>query len=137
MGFFDAIKSGFSNYVNFQGRARRSEYWFWQLFYWLVIIAFSIPVGMTAESSNGDVFSGFAGILLILFILATWLPSFAMTVRRLHDSGKSGWLVLLNIIPYIGAIILFIMMLFDSAPEENQYGPNPKDLNGIDKEIFA
>lgn len=102
MGFVDAIKVCFKKYVDFNGRARRSEYWWWTLFTVLVCI----------------VTCGIGSIALIL-------PSIAVTVRRLHDTGKSGWFYLLTLIPYIGSIIILIFTLQDST-DDNEYGPNPK-----------
>ncbi|WP_300526801.1 DUF805 domain-containing protein [Maricaulis sp.] len=122
MGFFDAIKSGFSNYVNFQGRARRSEYWFWVLFTFIASVALTfLDMAMMGVESFG-VFSP-------LFSLAVILPSIAVAVRRLHDSGKSGWWILIGLIPLVGFIVLIIFYVSDSAPGSNQYGPNPKGLD--------
>ncbi|WP_300556883.1 DUF805 domain-containing protein [Maricaulis sp.] len=122
MGFIDAIKSGFSNYVNFQGRARRSEYWFWVLFTIIASIALTfVDVAMMGAESFG--------LLSPLFSLAIILPSIAVAVRRLHDSGKSGWWILISLIPLVGAIVLIIFYVSDSAPGSNQYGPNPKGVD--------
>lgn len=122
MGFVDAIKSGFSNYVNFQGRARRSEYWFWVLFTVIASIALSVvDVAMMGPESFG--------LFSPLFSLAILLPSIAVAVRRLHDSGKSGWWVLISLIPLVGFIVLIIFYVSDSAPGTNQYGPNPKGID--------
>jgi uncharacterized membrane protein YhaH (DUF805 family) len=117
MGFVDAIKSGFNNYVNFQGRARRSEYWFWFLFTFLLSIVASI-------------IDGVLGIYLLagLAMLATILPSIAVGVRRLHDTGRSGFWLFIALIPLVGAIVLIIFYVSDSQPGANQYGPNPKGL---------
>ncbi|MBP1542210.1 MAG: DUF805 domain-containing protein [Prevotella sp.] len=106
MGFIDAIKSVLSQYAGFSGRARRSEYWWWTLFslLWAWIPIVNILLG------------------LIFFI-----PSIAVAVRRLHDTGRSGWWILLGIIPIIGGIVLLIFYCTDSQPGENQYGPNPKE----------
>jgi uncharacterized membrane protein YhaH (DUF805 family) len=117
MGFVDAIKSGFNNYVNFQGRARRSEYWFWFLFTFLLSIVASI-------------IDGVLGIYLLagLAMLATILPSIAVGVRRLHDTGRSGFWLFIALIPLVGAIVLIIFYVSDSQPGANKYGPNPKGL---------
>ena len=105
MGFVDAIKSGFNNYVNFQGRARRSEYWFWFLFTFLLSIVASI-------------IDGIFGIYLVagLALLATILPSIAVGVRRLHDTGRSGFWLFIALIPLVGAIVLIIFYVSDSQP---------------------
>jgi uncharacterized membrane protein YhaH (DUF805 family) len=115
MGFVDAIKSGFSNYVNFQGRARRSEYWFWFLF--------TVLLGIVA-----NLIDGMLGMYLLagLATLATILPSIAVGVRRLHDTGRSGFWLFIALVPLVGAIVLIIFFIGDSAPGANKYGPNPK-----------
>ncbi|MCD1260777.1 DUF805 domain-containing protein [Paenibacillus athensensis] len=102
------------NYVGFQGRAQRKEYWMFVLFN---IIA-SIILG---------IIDGVIGIQLLsgLYSLAVLLPSLAVAARRLHDTGRSGWWQLLALIPLVGAIILIVFLCQDSEPD-NQYGPNPK-----------
>ena len=118
MNFGEAIKAGFSNYVNFQGRARRSGYWYWYLFTVLVSAVFSI-----LSSGKSDNFFGMLGGLagLVLF-----LPGLAYAVRRLHDTNRSGWRVLFVLIPLVGWIFLLIWMVADSEPGDNRFGANPK-----------
>jgi uncharacterized membrane protein YhaH (DUF805 family) len=90
MNFFEAISSGFRNYVNFSGRAARSEYWYWTLFtILLVLAAFLIDVSIAGEQ----------GILTFIANLMLVLPALAVSVRRLHDLDKSGWFVLLAFVP--------------------------------------
>ncbi|WP_203292496.1 DUF805 domain-containing protein [Maricaulis parjimensis] len=115
MGFVDAVKSGFSNYVNFQGRARRSEYWFWILFTFLLGVVAGIIDGIIGTYLLGG-----------LATLATILPSIAMGVRRLHDTGRSGFWMFIALIPLVGAIVLIIFYVGDSESGSNKYGPNPK-----------
>lgn len=115
MGFFKAISSGFSNYTNFSGRARRSEFWWWTLFAILMGLLSIIP------------------ILGWLIALAMLLPNLAIQVRRLHDTGHSGWWWFIGIIPIVGAIVLLIFYLSDSKPGPNKWGPNPK---GIGNDIY-
>ena len=106
MGFGSAIKSCFSKYATFNGRASRSEYWWWVLF--TLIFSF-IP---------------FVNIITgILFLL----PGLAVFVRRMHDTGRSGWWWFINLIPLIGWIWALVLLVTDSQPGENQYGPNPKE----------
>jgi uncharacterized membrane protein YhaH (DUF805 family) len=118
MNFGEAIKSGFSNYANFQGRARRSGYWYWYLFTALVSLAFSI-----LSSGKSD---NFFGILGGLVSLALFLPGLAYAVRRLHDTNRSGWRVLFVLIPLVGWIFLLVWMVADSEPGDNRFGANPK-----------
>ncbi len=116
MNFGEAIQSGFSNYANFSGRARRSEFWYFTLFNSCV----SVVLQFLGNYSN--IFS----ILGLLFSLAILIPSLAMSWRRLHDTGKSGAFFFLNFIPLIGSIILIVFYCQDSQPGQNQFGPSPK-----------
>ncbi|MCQ6279989.1 DUF805 domain-containing protein [Bacillus sp. EB600] len=104
------------NYTGFQGRAARTEYWMFVLFNVIVSIVLSIVESVTHLGSY----------LTGIYSLAVLLPSLAVGARRLHDTGRSGWWLLLSIIPLIGAIILLIYTVQDSQESENQYGPNPK-----------
>lgn len=118
MNMIEAVKSVFTQYVGFSGRARRSEYWW---FYLANLIVGGIL------SQLGKNISAF-GVLSGLYSLAVLLPALAVAVRRLHDIGKSGWWILLNLIPVVGQIIIIIWMCKDSMPGENLYGPNPKEV---------
>jgi uncharacterized membrane protein YhaH (DUF805 family) len=114
MGFVDAIKSGFSNYVNFAGRASRSEYWYWVLF---VILA-------TIAASAVDAVLGI-NLIYPIVALALFLPGLAVSVRRLHDLDKSGWFVLIGLIPLVGFIILIVWFCTKGTPGPNRFGPDP------------
>lgn len=109
-------------YATFSGRAQRAEYWYFLLFYLLIFIGLAIIDGVTGT------FSAEAGLGLLsgLYSLGILIPSLAVGVRRLHDTGRSGWWLLVGIIPLIGAIILIIFFVQDSVPGDNSYGPNPK-----------
>ena len=120
MGFTEAIKSGFANYVNFSGRARRSAYWYWALYVLLVTIAANII----------DAVAGTVPILSLVVGLGLFLPNLAVSIRRLHDTGRSGWWILIGLIPLIGFIVLIVFYVQDSDPTENQFGPSPKALPG-------
>ena len=115
MGFVEAVKNVLSNYVNFQGRARRSEYWFWFLAVFLASV-----VGGIIDSMIGTYLFG------ALIALGTFLPSLAVAVRRLHDSGRSGFWLFLGLVPLVGFIVLIIFYVADSQPGSNKYGANPK-----------
>ena len=104
-------------YAVFSGRARRKEYWMFVLFY----IIFGIILGII----EGII--GISGILTGLYCLALLIPSIAVSVRRLHDIGRTGWWVLICLVPIVGSIVLLIFMLLDSQPGDNQYGPFPKN----------
>lgn len=116
MSFTDAVKSVFSQYVGFKGRARRSEYWWFVLFNVIVAVVISLIARLTGFTALSGIYS-----------LAVLLPGLAVAVRRLHDIGKSGWFYLFAFIPVVGAIILLVWFCKDSEPGANAYGPNPKE----------
>jgi uncharacterized membrane protein YhaH (DUF805 family) len=106
---------GLKNYATFEGRARRKEYWMYTLFY----VIFGVVLNVIEELT---------GIVLLyaLYSLALLLPSLAIAVRRLHDTGRSGWWVWINFIPVIGSIILLVFLCQDSKENQNKFGDNPK-----------
>ena len=112
-------------YVDFKGRARRAEYWNFVLISFLISIALSL-IDVYAFGINP--MAGESGLLSNLYSLAIILPSLGVTVRRLHDVGKSGWFILIALIPIIGLIWLLILFFTDSKPDENKWGPSPKAI---------
>jgi uncharacterized membrane protein YhaH (DUF805 family) len=128
MGFSAAFKSFWANYSNFKGRARRSEYWYIQLFLVLTNLAAAV---IDLALMNGDVdrfiANGGGGIVGLVWILATIVPAIAVLVRRLHDIGKSGWWALIGLVPFVGAIVLLVFTVQDSQAQANDYGPSPKE----------
>jgi len=115
------------NYADFSGRARRKEYWMFVLFNIIFLI-----VAMILDNVLGTAIEGVGyGLFYILYSLAVLIPGLAVLVRRLHDVGKSGWMILIALIPIIGAIWLLVLMVIDSNPDENEYGPNPKEVTFI------
>ena len=111
-------------YAVFKGRARRKEYWFFALFNLIVSVVLTVVDYMTGSL---DPELG-VGLLSGIYSLAILIPSLAVTVRRLHDTDRTGWWVLIAFIPFIGAIVLLVFMLLDSQPGDNRYGPNPKGV---------
>jgi uncharacterized membrane protein YhaH (DUF805 family) len=111
-------------YATFSGRAQRAEYWYFLLFSTLIVIALSVIDGMTG-SYNED--TGW-GLLSGLYSLAVLLPSIAVGARRLHDTSRTGWWLLIGLIPVIGTIVLIVFFILDSTPGDNAYGPNPKGI---------
>jgi len=112
------------DYAVFSGRARRKEYWMFTLFniiFYITAMILDNILGTAIEDVG-------YGLFYILYALAVLIPSLAVLVRRLHDVGKSGWMILVSLIPLIGAIWLLVLMVTDSHPGENQYGPNPKEV---------
>lgn len=121
MSFADAVRSCLQQYVGFSGRARRSEYWWFFLFNVLVSIVASIldsVLGTMSDDTN-------VGLIGTIASLALLLPSIAVGIRRLHDTSRSGWWILIGLIPIVGWIILLVFYVQDSHGD-NQYGPSPK-----------
>jgi uncharacterized membrane protein YhaH (DUF805 family) len=139
MSFLEAVKSVLTNYVGFSGRARRSEYWWFSLFYEivaLVVMFAAISIGLiTGAAAPGATSEARAmaigGTMMIavgiayLILLTMFLPNLAVTVRRLHDTNRSGWYYLISLIPFAG-ILLLVFMVEDSTMGPNRYGPSPK-----------
>lgn len=122
MGFGQAVSSFWNNYTNFKGRARRSEYWFASLFLFLANIAAVIADAITGFL---DVESGF-GLIQAVWFLAILIPAISLLARRLHDTNRSGWWILILLVPFVGAVVLFVFTLLDSHPMENRWGLSPK-----------
>ncbi len=110
--YFEVLKK----YAVFSGRARRKEYWYFVLFNIIISILLGFIGGMI----------GMEKLLGGIYALAVLIPSIAVAVRRLHDTGRTGWWLLIGFIPVIGTIVLFVFMVLDSDPETNEYGPSPK-----------
>ena len=108
-------------YAVFSGRARRQEYWMFVLSNVIIVLFLSIIDGIAGSDSESS-----RNTLTTLYGLTVLLPSLAVGVRRLHDTGRSGWWMLVGLIPIIGAIVLLIFIIQDSQLMDNQYGPNPK-----------
>lgn len=147
MSFGQAVKSAFRKYATFSGRARRSEYWWFALFNMLVqlpgqivfMIAYMASfVPAIADNTSADgtlsddwyedinwgvLIGGYSVIMVVS--LALFLPSLALVIRRLHDTGRSGWWYLLSFIPG-ASIVILVFMFFEGQPHANQYGPDPK-----------
>lgn len=128
MGFTEAIRSGFDNYVNFNGRASRPAYWWWVLFGVLVSLVTRVLDGLIG--SNIVRYSQYGtevavGIISSLVGLALLLPSIAVLVRRLHDTDHSGWWYWLVIIPVLGWLVLLYFLVSAGTPGDNRYGPPP------------
>lgn len=116
-------------YASFSGRARRREYWWFEVFWVLVVTGLSIVdgavLGIHWDSDYGSI--GPLAALAILFFL---IPNLAVSIRRLHDRDKSGWWLLINIIPFFGTLFLFYQYISAGTPGDNSYGPDPKAGEG-------
>lgn len=117
-------------YVDFSGRARRKEYWMFVLFNLLFAIA-----AMILDNVLGIAIEGIGyGPLYGLYSLVVLVPGLAVGVRRLHDVGKSGWMLLIALIPLVGAIWLLVLLVTDGEPGTNKWGANPKEI--AEKELY-
>lgn len=120
-------------YAVFDGRARRKEYWMYALVSTLIYIVYMIVAGL-ALALIGHSDNGAAALLIMaplgLYLMAVIVPGLAVTVRRLHDTGRSGWWILISFVPFVGGIILLVFMCLDSEPGPNLHGLNPKGVVG-------
>lgn len=117
MSFTEAVKTCFSKYVDFKGRAPRSEFWWWVLFVIIVSVVLSIIDASVFGSGPEDI-----GILSSLWSLATFLPGLAVSVRRLHDTDRSGWWILIGLIPIIGWLVLIYFYVQQGTEGQNRFG---------------
>lgn len=125
---FEIYKSVLTEkYADFTGRARRAEYW------WFVLVNLGVTIGISVVSlilaSSNDSSAGLGAIIYIVYALGVFVPSLAVTVRRLHDTNKSGWMLLIAFIPLVGAILLLVFYFTDGDPGTNRFGPSPKYLS--------
>lgn len=116
----------FKRYAEFSGRSRRKEYWMFALINCIITwVPYLLGLGLLLPAPK----LGMALLTLaIIYSLAMLIPGLAVSVRRLHDTGKTGWLLLIALIPIVGPIILLVFLCTDSQPTDNQYGPNPKAI---------
>jgi uncharacterized membrane protein YhaH (DUF805 family) len=114
VSFADAVRDGFSKYVTFSGRSSRSAYWWWALFGLLAVVAAYIV----------DAILGTFPLFYAILALGLLLPNLAVTIRRLHDTGRSGWWILIALIPFVGGIVLLVFTLLASEGP-NQWGSAP------------
>lgn len=124
-------------YADFYGRARRAEYWLFALLMAIIVV----PISVISEviEAGGDVSGGVMLLMLVLSLvyLGLLIPSLAVTVRRLHDTNRSGWWVLISLIPLVGAIVMFVFAVLDGTPGPNKYGSDPKGRGESIASVFA
>ncbi len=126
MDFKTAVTSVLkNNYANFNGRARRSEYWYYTLF---TVIVEAILTVIRSLTPGIPVVGVIVNVLIAIVGLAIFIPGLAVCFRRLHDTGRSGAWILIALIPLIGEIILIVFFAQDSQPGDNKYGANPKGV---------
>lgn len=121
LGFWEWYMVPWRRFAVFSGRARRREYWTFFLVH--LIPGMILTLGtLTGDRSVRELCMLVSAVLA----LGTLVPSLAVSVRRLHDTGKSGWFLLVGLLPFVGGIILILLMALDGEPNENRYGPDPK-----------
>ncbi|MCC7266699.1 MAG: DUF805 domain-containing protein [Caulobacteraceae bacterium] len=114
-------------YADFQGRARRSEFWLFWLFTFVVSFVLQIVGGMMGAGGDPTaMYSSPVMIVLLLFCLAILIPSIAVAIRRLHDTDRSGWWLLIGLIPIIGALVLLVFYVLPGTVGANKFGEDPK-----------
>jgi uncharacterized membrane protein YhaH (DUF805 family) len=115
--YLDVLKK----YAVFGGRARRREYWMFTLINIIIVVLLGMIEGVLGISTGQS-------ILATIYSLAVLLPAIAVGVRRLHDTDRSGWWMLIGLVPILGALVLLIFAVQDSQPGQNRFGPNPKEF---------
>ena len=128
--FLDVIKN---HYADFTGRARRREYWMYTLF--ATVLLGALYVAMLVFGSASDVLAGLFGLLYVAVGLGLFLPNLAVAVRRLHDTGRSGWWYLIALVPIVGIFVLLYFLVAEGDAGPNEYGPDPKDPYADAQEI--
>jgi uncharacterized membrane protein YhaH (DUF805 family) len=127
MSFTAALASFWSKYATFTGRSRRSEYWFIQLFLVITnLVAAVVDLYLMEWDFDRFIANGGGGIVGLVWIAVTLVPTLAVLVRRLHDTGRTGWWALFILLPIVGAIVLLVITVIDSDAGANAYGPSPK-----------
>jgi len=117
-------------YVDFEGRSRRKEYWMFNLFTTLLVISlfilFAILGAMASSSVGYSPLAGLLGFVMLAVLLGLFIPSLAVQVRRFHDQDKTGWFILLGLIPLVGGFVLLAFNCLDGSHGPNRFGPDPK-----------
>lgn len=133
MGFFEASKHCMSKWITFSGRAQRSEFWWFALFYLIASIVFQVAMTVAAAGgSTAGMVIGLASLIPLIFLL---VASISVSVRRLHDKDKSGWWYWISLVPIVGAILLLVWFCQRGTAGPNRFGTDP--LMGTDAEVFA
>jgi len=128
MSFKEAVTTVLTKYCDFNGRARRSEYWYFYLFTLLAECVLGRSKALFGIVFSAGTAKRLAELLLSLYNLALLLPTLGVTVRRLHDTGKSGWYLLWNLLPLVGSIMVLVRLARDGERGTNLYGADPKGV---------
>ena len=132
MSLGESLTSVFNKYATFTGRARRSEFWWFTICYYIIVFVCNIAsIGFLLQTLSGEMSYNDPSYMIFMMMsvvvgLGLFLPALAVTVRRFHDIGKSGWNILWSAIPFVGVIIVLVWMCQDSDVVANKYGESPK-----------
>lgn len=127
----------YRRYADFSGRSRRMEYWMFALlsaivaFVSIILMAIGGGLGEAVEAAPGPLF-WLGAALIIIWGIGSIIPSIAVQVRRFHDQDRSGWMVLLGFIPYVGGLIVLVFMCLEGTRGPNRFGPDPLDPSNVD-----
>ncbi|MCC4587295.1 DUF805 domain-containing protein [Xanthomonas sp. NCPPB 1067] len=117
-------------YADFNGRSRRKEYWMFVLLQLIVLLVlggmFAIAAAVMGSDNGPGALAWLIGAIMVIVALALIVPSIAVSVRRFHDQGKSGWFYLISLVPYVGGLIVLVFMCLEGTPGANEYGEDPK-----------
>ena len=113
------------NYINFSGRANRKEYWYAILLQLLIVIILQVAAAL-AQNLNVPLLQLLISVIILIFSLASLCPTFAIAFRRLHDTGRSAWWMLILFVPIVGVVVLLVFLLLEGEPGENRFGPVPQ-----------
>ena len=128
MTFTEAVKNVYANYVTFKGRASRSEFWKFAIFMAIVTLVLYLPLIVTG-GQTGELTSGLNTLVLVsllavgVFMLVTVIPYLAVLVRRLHDTDRSGWWYWIALVPFVGGLVLLVLLVLPGTPGDNRFGP--------------
>lgn len=133
MNFTDSIKQFFSRYTDFRGRTSRSGYWWVVLFLVLgSLVMWAVDMFLFEGRYPQELLDQGLGPVSLLFIAAVFIPNLALGFRRLHDTNRSAWWILIGLVPFVGAVVLLVFYLLPSTPGDNKYGPHPLADQGVD-----
>jgi uncharacterized membrane protein YhaH (DUF805 family) len=133
MGFGQAISSCLSKFFTFAGRAPRSEYWYFYLFFVLAIVV-AVLIGGVTSAALSDESGEYGGLVTMAAVLILFFPQLSVTVRRLHDLDRSGWWWWLSFVPLVGGLVLLVWFCLKGTEGNNRSGPNP--LNPVPVGVF-
>lgn len=135
----DVLTRPWRHYADFAGRSRRTEYFmFYICWYGAMLLAVILGVAVAESGSGQDMSSAGIGAFVVagLIGVAGIIPGLAVTVRRMHDQDKSGWFILVNLIPYVGGLIMLVLSFLPGTDGENQYGPDPRNPLQATADVF-